>query len=95
MDSDTQFPLGCKLPDLPTLQLECVLLEDHDFLFPRSEGDRATPASPGGGQQGSQNRTTLAGGNTHRVMRVTFLRPHINLSLASTRGMGFPPIQGG
>lgn len=47
MDSNTQFPPGCKLPDLPTLQLECVLLEDHDFLFPRPEGDPATPASLG------------------------------------------------
>jgi hypothetical protein len=93
MNSITQFPPGYKLPDLPTLQLECSLLEDHDFLFPRPEGDPATPASHGGGHRGSQNRT-LAGGNTHRVTRVTFLRPHINVSLTSSRGMGFPPIQG-
>lgn len=46
-DSNTQFPTGCKLPDLPTLQLECVLLEDHDFLFPGPEGDPETPASLG------------------------------------------------
>lgn len=41
MASSPQFP------DLPSLQLECVPLEEDDFLFPRPEGDLATPASLG------------------------------------------------
>lgn len=92
MASSPQFPL--RLPDLPSLQLECVPLEEDDFLFPRPEGDLATPASLGEAIREARIGQHWMGQHL-QAWGVTFFRPHINLSLASTGDIGFPPKQGG